>query len=136
MKKKAKRIRIISCDVNTKWYFDLADCEFDVDYEQPPDDYCVIVGGVHDNFYVDKGDCEVVEWKEPSYRPFADAVEFSLVKDKWITFPNQHMYAQALAFNDGGAWFINSGWVSYKKMLKEAIFMDTGNPCGVEAYSE
>ena len=62
MKKKAKRIRVISCNVLTKWYFDLAGCgcEFDVDYEQP-DEYCVIVGGVHDNFYVDKEDCEVVK---------------------------------------------------------------------------
>mgnify|MGYP001135302461 CR=1 FL=1 len=133
MKKTAKRIRVIGCDVRTKWYFNLAgcDCEFDVDYEQP-DEYCVIVGGVHDNFYVDKLDCEVVEWAEPTYRPFADAVEFSLMKDKWITFPNQHTYARAVAFNGGGAWFVNGGWISYKRMLKEALFMDTGNPCGVE----
>lgn len=133
MKKKAKRIRIIGYDVRTKWYFDLADleCEFDVDYEQP-DEYCVIVGGVRDTFYVAKSDCEVVEWEEPSYRSFANASEFSLVKDKWITFPNQHAYARAVAFNDGGAWFVNDGWISYKRMLKEALFTDTGNPCGVE----
>lgn len=90
----------------------------------------MIVGGVRDTFYVDKSDCEVAEWEEPSYRPFANAEEFKPHRDEWIGFPSQYTYTRPLAFNNGGVWF-NDGWVFYEELLAKALFEATGTPCGV-----
>lgn len=71
--------------------------------------------------------------KEPEYRPFASAEEFAPHRyGCWIT-RREGTYQRMLVteYNSSGIR-VGKSYISYKELVKDYIFVDTGNPAGVK----
>lgn len=71
--------------------------------------------------------------KEPEYRPFASAEEFAPHRYRcWIT-RREGTYQRMLVteYNSSGIR-VGKSYISYKELVKDYIFVDTGKPAGVK----
>ena len=85
-------------------------------------------------------DCDSFDWKPkpkpPKYRPFRNAKEFELEREKWLRHKQDGYITRVMCCTDKNVWLgAATIGISYKEAFDKFFFLD-GTPFGVLESSE